>query len=463
MTYRARKLLFLFSILAFLTLSGPLLLYTFGYRLSLSNFDIQKTGGVFIHTNPPGTDLAIGEVKQTTSYLTGNAFIQNLRPAPYTIRVSRKSYQSWEKTVDVEAQTVTELFPVLMPATPIITVLKTASSTGMRASPNASLLILYDTKKAKHIYELFDPNLHKTLPFADALSQSLIASVPPDAVWNWNASETGALIETSDNWIRLTRQDNVIRVRSLYRQTPLAHIVSKKPRLLAEDPRNVDSYFFLDGTNFARWNTKTNVAQQLLQSIGGFLVGDTYLILWDMQSGAPQITTFDATQPRPYATSSFPIITESKMREIGSYLLLASKDKTWLLSNSGKNPSQLSTNSSNLQNILHTDAYVLWWDNHTISIHWIVPEQQLPSFQKSQQETLYESNETIQNVMPYPEEHYLIIQEENTIYTLELDGRGGTRNKHILYKGNKPSFFAPPHKKILYVYDNGSLLAIELP
>ena len=463
MTYRARKLLFLFSILAFLTLSGPLLLYTFGYRLSLSNFDIHKTGGVFIHTNPPGTDLAIGEVKQTTSYLTGNAFIQNLRPAPYTIRVSRKSYQSWEKTVDVEAQTVTELFPVLMPATPIITVLKTASSTGMRASPNASLLILYDTKKAKHIYELFDPNLHKTLPFADALSQSLIASVPPDAVWNWNASETGALIETSDNWIRLTRQDNVIRVRSLYRQTPLATTINKKPRLMTQDPRDPDSYFLLNGTTFVRWNSKTRVSQELLESISGFFAGDTYLVLWDMQSNAPHITTLDATQPSPYATSSLPVITESRMEQIGDYLLVTDKDDTWLVSHKGK-PTQLLTRASNLQHTLHTDAYILWWNDHEIFIRWILSEEQLPSFQKEHQERLYESRGTIiRNVAPYPEEHYLIIQEDNTIYTLELDGRGGTRNKHVLYTGNDPSFYVAYNKKILYVLDDRSLFAIELP
>src|SRR3989344_760889 len=114
MTYRARRLLFLFSIAVFLIVSGPLLLYTFGYRFSFSNFDIHKTGGIFVHTNPPGTSLVIEKTERTTSYLTGNAFIQNLRPAPYTIRVSRKGYQSWEKTVDVEPQAVTEIFPVLM-------------------------------------------------------------------------------------------------------------------------------------------------------------------------------------------------------------------------------------------------------------------------------------------------------------------------------------------------------------
>ena len=231
---------------------------------------------------------------------------------------------------------------------------------------------------------------------------------------------------------------------------------------MAQDPRHQNSYFLLDETNFVRWNSETRAKQELLQSIGGFFVGDSYLVLWDMQSGTPQITTLDATQPHPYATSSLPVITKSRIEQINDLLLFISNDEVWLLSNSGK-PAQPLAKSSDIQNILHTDAYLLWWNNQKISIRWIVPEEQLPSFQKNQQEILYTSNKTIRNVLPYPEEHYVIIQEDNTIYTLELDGRGGTRNKHVLYKGDNPSFFAPPHKKILYVFDAGSLLAIELP
>lgn len=408
-----------------------------------------------MHTNPPGTNFTIGDTEGTTSFLTGNMFIQNLLPASYTARVSLKNYQSWEKTIDVEPQSVTEIFPILMPIAPTVVVLKTASSTSMRASRQASLLILYHEKNDKHTYEFFDTNLLRIIPFADISSRSLMASVPPNARWNWNASETTALIETSDNWLQLTRQDNAIHVRSLYNQTPL-------PRLVAKDPRNQNSYFLLEGTNFARWNSETRIKQQLLQSIAGFFVGDSYLILWDIQSGLPQVTTLDATQPRPYATSSFPVITEGHMQQIGDHLLLTSDKGTWLFSNSG-DPAQLLTNSSNIQNILHTNAYVLWWNTKEISIHWILDEEQLPSFQKTRQEILYTSSGTIQNVMPYPEEQYVIIQEDNAIYTLELDGRGGTRNKHVLYKGDTPSFYAPPQKKILYVYDSGSVFTINLP
>lgn len=462
MTNRKRRILFLLSIFAFLILSGPILLYTFGYRFSLSNFDIHKTGGIFIHTNPPGASITIKDIERTTSYLTGNMFIQNLRPAPYTVHISRKGYQPWEKIVDVKSQAVTELFPVLMPVTPSISVVKTASSTILHGSPRGTIIVLHHTKNKQHVYELFDTSLQKTIPFADTVSQTLMASVPPDAMWNWNAIETSALIETPGNWIKLTREDNAVRARSLYRQTALETSLRKKPRLITQDARDTDSYFLLDDTTFARWNSKTRTRQELLESISGFFTGDTYLILWDTQSNTPHVTTLDGTQPSPYATSSLPVITESRIDQIGDYLLVKDQNNMWLISRKGK-PAQLLSRSPDLHHVFHTDAYILWWNDREIFIRWILPEEQLPSFQKELQERLYKSSGIIQNVATYPEEHYLIVQEDNTIYTLELDGRGGIRNKHVIYKGMHPSFYTLSNKKTLYVLDDRSLFAIQLP
>ena len=105
----------------------------------------------------------------------------------------------------------------------------------------------------------------------------------------------------------------------------------------------------------------------------------------------------------------------------------------------------------------------MWWDAKTISIYWMVPEPELPIFQKKRQELLYTSDHTIQNVFSYPLEQYLLIQEDNTLYALELDGRGGTRNKQLIYKGEKLSFYVSPGEKTLYLFDNGTILTIDLP
>ncbi|TSC73197.1 MAG: hypothetical protein G01um101470_219 [Parcubacteria group bacterium Gr01-1014_70] len=414
-----------------------------------------------MHTNPAGAVLTIGAIERSSSFLTGNAFIQNLQPSDYLVQIARKGYQPWTKTIHVEPQTVTELYPILMPITPVTTVLKTASSTLIQSSPESSLLIFHQTAKKMHTYEVFDTNLNRSIPFADTLSQNSMASIPDDAEWHWT-NESHALIDTPSNWYTLEHNNGGIRVRSLYLNTALQNALAKKPRFMAAHPAHPSHYFLLDDTNFVRWNPESHSMEQLLQSIGGIAVGDSHLILWDLQSGMPHRTTLDATQAQPYASTSLPLITSDTLQELNNNLLVTDKYGIWLLPNTGKQPIQL-TNNPQMYHTTHTDAYVLWWNAKSISMYWIVPELQLPSFQKTHLETIYASGGTIQQVLPYPNEHYLLMQEDNTIYAFELDGRGGTRNKHLLYKGENPVFHAPPHEKIIYVYDDGTLFTIDLP
>lgn len=437
------------------------MLYTFGYRFSLSDFSFRQTGGLFIHAKPAGVHVTVGFIERTTSFLTGNVFIQNLQPASHTVRALREGYQPWEKTIVIKPQTVTELFPLLMPLSPIVTSLNTASSTHMIASPRASLLMLRSTSKRNQTYTAFDISQQRVLPFADTISSALASSISEDATWHWNQEETSAIIETPDDWLLLEHTDTAIRINSLYRQSALAKLLSKKPRLVAQDPENPQSYFLLDGTNFARWNTDTHVLQQLLQSIAGFSVRDTHLLLWDMQSGFPYTTTLDATNARPFATTSMPNITNSRMDEINADLLLRNANDMWFLSSMGK--VQLLTDTYHAERVAFTNAYILWWDADTITMYWIMPEVDLPVFQEKRQEILYTSAGTIQSVAPYPAEQYLIIQEDNAIYALELDGRGGTRNKHLIYKGDNPVFYVSPDDKLLYIHDRNSVFTITLP
>lgn len=461
MTYRTRRLLFFMSIAAFLLLSGPLVLYTLGYRFSLSDLSYRQTGGIFVHATPAGAHVTVDAASRTTSFLTGNAFIQNLQPERHTVRVSREGYQPWEKTIMIQSQTVADISPILMPRRPVAAALGTASSSNMSASPRASLLILRHMQRTQQTHTVFDTTLQQVLPFADTASHTLASSIPNEATWYWNQAETQAIIETPNDWLLLERMENEIRVRSLYRQNALAKLLPKKPRLVARNPEDPNIFFLLDGTNFTRWNATMNTAQQLLQSIASFSIQDDHLLLWDTQSGLPYVTTLDAANARPYATSSVARVTSGRMDEIHTNLLLRSNAGMWIISTDGKQ--HLLTNTYDPDQVVFTDAYILWWDKQAIMIYWILPETDLPTFQKERQEKIYTSASSIRNAAPYPDENYLVIQEENTLYTLELDGRGGTRNKQVIYKGDNPTFHIPPDEKVIYVLDKGSVFTVELP
>ncbi|GEM_PF-5181416 len=461
MTYRARRVLFLFSILVFLALSGPLLLYTFGYRFSLSNLTVRETGGVFVHANPAGARVHVGSTTRAASFLTGNAFIQNLDPGHHTVTVSRAGFQQWEKTITVEPRSVIEISPVLAPLMPVSAYLNTASTTGMRASPNGSILVLRGSQAPENPYYVFDTNLQRILPPADVLSRTRLQSIAEDARFFWNERATEALIETPDDWLILTRANNTIRGRSLYLHSALFSVLSEKPFYVARDPANQNSYFILSETDFSRWNTATETISPLLQSIAGFSVFPDRLMLWDTQSNLPYSTSLDATGAAPYATSSLPGVTRARMVEHTDSVVLLADTGMWHLS--PDHGPLLLTKRYSAERVAFTNAYILWWDNTSITIYWTLPEEHLPLFQKTRMETIYTTQNTIAHVAPYPQQPYIILQENNAIYTLELDGRGGSRNKHMLYEGKDPTFHVPTDEKILYILDEESVFTIELP
>ncbi|MEK7173593.1 MAG: PEGA domain-containing protein [Patescibacteria group bacterium] len=461
MTYRKRRILFFMSVGAFLALSALLLLYTFGYRLSLSDLTLRETGGIFLHTNPTGVYAAVDAQTHTASLLTGNVFVQNLEPGLHTISVSYPGYQPWEKTIMVEPRSVVELSPLLLPLVSSPAVIPTASTTHMHVSPNATLFLLQNNEKNKDAYQTYDPALNRMLPAADVLSRTRIAGITPAAHVEWAPDQQSAVIETADDWLMLSRINTTINVRSLYKHSKLAALIPKKPVSMVRDPSHPAVYFILNGSEFSRWDTETETLQKILQSIAGFAVTPTHLILWDTQSKGPYQTTLQATNAHPYATSSLPGITSTRIREYNTHLLLFANNGLWWYPNN--QAPQLLTKSYIPAQTVSTDAYVLWWDAHTLTIYWTLPQQDMPLYQTERMEALYTSSGTIKNAAPYPEESYVVLQENNTIYALELDGRGGKRNKQIIYEGTNPQFHVPPEEKIIYILDEGSVVSMELP
>lgn len=461
MTYRTRRKLFLVSTFLFLVISVPLLFYTFGYRFSFSDRALRQTGGVFIHSNPAGSRVTIGLTSRTTSFITGNIFIQNLDPGMHEFTVTYNGFQQWGKSLPILPSAVTEAYPILMPTSPQHTALLTGSTTIIHTSPDASILLL-DSKHPTQPVQVYDAVAKRFLSFENALSRSLAASIPPDATWQWDNSNTYALIQIPNDWLELWRANNIVRVESLYKQTELSLLVHEQPRFIAQDPNNPATYFVLAGTNFARWERTTKSFKQLLQSIGGFSVLPAHLTLWDTQNGQPYETDLLATNARLWATTSIANISRTTMYESTDSLVLLADNGLWLMPRNGGTPILLEK-TYDPQRVLITQSYVLWWDDHTATIYWTLPVNDLPTFQTQRQETIYQTDGNLQRIAIYPGEHYLIVQNSNALFTLELDGRGGMRNKHIIYEGVHPTFHVPPEERIIYILDEGSLFTIDLP
>ncbi len=123
MHVRTRKLLFWIAYACILVIATVTLLYSFGYRYS--NGNIVLTGGLFIYATPT-TDVSLyldNVFVESSSLINRTTFIQSLTPGEYTLRAEREGFHTWEKTLDVKPELVTEVRPVLVHDTPSLEIL----------------------------------------------------------------------------------------------------------------------------------------------------------------------------------------------------------------------------------------------------------------------------------------------------------------------------------------------------
>ena len=158
LTRRKRRVLFYISISAFAVLLVPVLLYSLGYGIT-GGFKISKTGGIFIQSSVSGAKVSAGSKIKYTSLLGYSALIKNLLPGSYKVTVENDGYWTWEKTLQVSAETVTSRNALLIPKNPAGQNLGTSSPrTNMKKPPfpgikkywmlsSSDFLILGDDKK----------------------------------------------------------------------------------------------------------------------------------------------------------------------------------------------------------------------------------------------------------------------------------------------------------------------------
>lgn len=118
MTIKTRRTLFLISLVLFLIASPILVEYARGLRFDFKTWQFVETGGLFFRIHYP-TEISISlddEVVKTTGSFSifNSAFIQNLIPKNYKIKISRDGFYDWEKTLKVESELVTEAHNIVL-------------------------------------------------------------------------------------------------------------------------------------------------------------------------------------------------------------------------------------------------------------------------------------------------------------------------------------------------------------
>lgn len=437
--------------------------YTFGYRISWTDFSIQSTGGIFVTTQPRSATVLIDQGDHTSSLFSGSLFVQNLKPGTHFIQISKDGFSTWSKNLPVVAHTVTEARAVLVPVKPAETVLGRGPFTDFMASPNARMFILRErTTKDTFLLTFFSREQQGFLSYADATTREIAkANQNLPTTINWSGDEQSAIAELGNDWVQLSVQDgNVIQLASLYQKTDLVKKLPKKPRLILPHPSAQDQLYILEAENLYLWNTSSRVLRPLLDTVAGVTVQSGRLLILDSLSGFLYETGLDAQSPRQLTLAGIPGLKRAEIEQSGDKYFIESNKGYWLFDSEEQNLQVLSTASSTQFYIARNNT--LWWNEHEIWIRWTVPEKELPYFQTAPQEKVFETKQTIQAVFYYPRQDYLIIQLDKTIYVIELDGRGDSRNIIKFYEGENPVILVPPLDRAVYIIDRSTLFELAL-
>lgn len=119
MSKQTRRILFYFSILAFIVGGLGVVFYAQGWRINFGTFEAEKVGGLYVRSRPANAEIFLdGEpLKNKSGFFDAGTLMNSLFPQTYTLRLSSPGYRDWERNVAVAPSLVTEVDPaVLVPA-----------------------------------------------------------------------------------------------------------------------------------------------------------------------------------------------------------------------------------------------------------------------------------------------------------------------------------------------------------
>jgi hypothetical protein len=144
---RTRRKVFFALLTAIFAALAPILIgYARGYRFSDLGDALRliRTGGVYVAAGESGVTVSVdGEPRETTSFISRNALVQNLFAGGYHVEVSKPGHQTWAKDLQVYPELVTEWHPALVPEpVPLVEIFATsvaATSTSATGTKPASV------------------------------------------------------------------------------------------------------------------------------------------------------------------------------------------------------------------------------------------------------------------------------------------------------------------------------------
>ena len=118
-------------------------------------FHLEQRGGIYVSVDKVGADILIDWLPHhTTGFLSRTYLEQNAEIGEHEIEVRHKEYKTWYRRVEVEAQTVTPLYPFLVPEEYETRVLASTSTVEVSASSTEDILLFDEYNRIARLFDI---------------------------------------------------------------------------------------------------------------------------------------------------------------------------------------------------------------------------------------------------------------------------------------------------------------------
>lgn len=210
---------------------------------------------------------------------------------------------------------------------------------------------------------------------------------------------------------------------------------------------------------FQPWRKTLEVTPELVTEVRPVLVHDTPsldvlirgefadMLPWN-ETAVRLVSAKGTTQYFSINTGEF--IASSTVAASTTPIVISERMRTLMASTT----SQLTVLDANQQNFA-------WNENGVVFVS-RDPNAPMPFYGSQRTEAVYTPRFPVEQILFYPRRDALIVTEGYQITIVELDGRGG----HIvtqLYRGKDPKVVIPdPDRRDMYIFDDGTLIHLEL-
>jgi hypothetical protein len=452
------KILIIIFVFLFLASAPLAIFYAQGYRLDFENKAIVKTGGIFIKANVNQSRIYIdNKFEKNTDFIFGEAFIKNLLPKEYNIRVEKEGYVSWEKALKVEEELVTKAENIILFSKAIKFLPLNHRVNNYFISPCEEKIIVKKQGEDGYFLELMSLKKDETKII---LTETEIEGSIINIVWNHNSEDI--LLEIQDEKIKESSFYIIQGLEVAPSKNILTYLVNAEK--INFNPYNLEEIFFIEnnneGTLFNINFAREKIPKKIADNIRAYDIYERNLF-WLDRKGVIYKSNLSGGRPEIINKEAFPVQEghNYKIKIFEEEIFIEDSDSFYHFNKEKETFERILNNSKEIK-ISPDRKKISIINNHEIYLFFLSEVLEQPKREKSQKVFLTRLSKEIKDIF-WLNNHYLLFNTGDEIKIAETDNRNGL-NIITIGEYENPEIFWNNQYKRIYILSKDNLYYSDL-